>query len=96
MSGNRGKTSLKCKRRSTCSMREYDRLPPELRKWLATAILPWGPRSVHRAYDRAVARTRDKTRALQELDRIQNGLVAKDARKVWEQEHPGGLGQTQP
>ena len=70
-------------------MREYDRLPAELRAWLATAVLPWRPRSVRRAFDRAIARTQDKTLALQELDRMQDRLVAKDARKVWGQDHPG-------
>ena len=41
MRGNRGKTSLKLKRRNADSMRDFDRLPPELRAWLAGAVLPW-------------------------------------------------------
>ncbi len=57
MAGNRGRTSLKCRQRARDPMREYDRLPPELRAWLASAALPWRPRSVQRAYERAVART---------------------------------------
>ena len=88
MSANQGDTSLKCRRRSASPMGEYDRLPAELRAWLSTAVLPWGPRSVRRAYDRAVARTRDKTLALEELDRIQDRLVARDAGKIWGKEHP--------
>ena len=43
MRGNRGRTSLKLKRRSEDPMRDYDRLPPELRAWLAEAVLPWRP-----------------------------------------------------
>jgi len=78
MRGNRGKTSLKLKRRNEDPMREYDRLPPELRAWLASAVLPWRPQSVRRAFDRAMARTRDRSRALEELDRLQNKLIAKD------------------
>ena len=91
MRGNRGKTSLKLKRRNEDPMREFDRLPPELRSWLATAVLPWRPRSVRRAFDKAVARTRDKTSAIKELDRLQEQLIAKDARKVWGQGHPHAI-----
>jgi hypothetical protein len=88
MRGNRGNTSLKLKQRNEDPMRDFDRLPPELRAWLAAALLPWRPRSVRRAFDRAVARTRDRTRALEELDRLQERLVTKDAGKVWGQDHP--------
>lgn len=83
MRGNLGKTNLKLRRRNEDSMREFDRLPPELRAWLAAAILPWRPRSVRSAFERALARTKDHSRALQELDRLQDRLIAKDARGVW-------------
>jgi len=86
--GNRGRTSLKLKRRNADPMEDFDRLPPELRAWLAEAVLPWRPRSVRRAFERAVARTRDRSRALEELDRLQDRLVAKDARTVWGDAHP--------
>ena len=82
MATNRGKTSLKLKRRNEDPMREFDRLPAELRVWLASAVLPWRPRSVRRAFDRAIARTRDTSRALEDLDRLQSRLVTQDARKV--------------
>ena len=82
MPRNRGATSLKRKRRSEDPMREFDGLPVELRAWLASAVLPWRPRSVRRAFDRVFARTRDKARALEELDRLQERLVAKDALKI--------------
>ncbi len=85
---NRGNTSLKLKRRNEDPMREYDRLPAELRAWLAAAALPWRPQSVRRAFDRAVARTRDRARAFEELDRLQDKLVAKDVQEVWGQEYP--------
>ena len=90
MRGNRGRTSLKLKRRNEDPMQDFDRLPAELRAWLASAVLPWRPRSVRRAFDRAVARTRDRSRALEELDRLQERLVAKDAGKVWGQNYPHG------
>ena len=88
--GNRGRTSLRLKRRGGDPMRDYDRLPPELRAWLAAAVLPWRPKSVRIAFERALARTRDKTRALEELDRLQYRLVARDARTVWGADHPDG------
>ncbi|MEM8957694.1 MAG: DUF6525 family protein [Pseudomonadota bacterium] len=91
MATNRGKTSLKRKRRSTNPMREFDGLPAELRAWLAAAILPWSPRSVRRAYRRAAARTGSGASALAELDRMQARLVARDSRKVWGETHPDAM-----
>jgi len=90
MRGNRGNTSLKLKRRNEDSMREYDRLPAELRAWLATAVLPWRPRSVRRAFERALARTKDHSRALHELDQLQEKLIARDVRHVWGPAYPYG------
>ncbi|MEL7343597.1 MAG: DUF6525 family protein [Pseudomonadota bacterium] len=72
-------------------MREYDRLPPELRAWLPSAALPWRPRSVQRAYERAVARTGDRHSALEELSRIERCNVAKDARAIWGPDHPAAM-----
>jgi hypothetical protein len=69
-------------------MREFDRLPAELRAWLAVAILPWRPRSVRKAYERALAATGDRKRALSALDRLEARLVARDARAVWGGDHP--------
>jgi uncharacterized protein with von Willebrand factor type A (vWA) domain len=88
MRNNTGMSTLKRKRRQTDAMRDYDRLPAELRVWLASAILPWRPRSVRRTFDSLVARTQDTPRALEELDRLQDRLVAKDARKIWGPNHP--------
>ncbi len=91
MRRNRGQTSLKRKRRAEDPMRDYDRLPPAVRFWLAQAVLPWRPRSAYRAYNRAFARTRDESCALAELDRLQDRLIAKDAQHVWGQDHPNAL-----
>lgn len=78
MAGNLGQTKLKKRRRREDPMREFDRLPPPLRTWLANAALPWRPRSVRRAYERALSRTGDPRDALQELDRLQDKQLAKD------------------
>jgi len=88
MSGNRGKTSLKCKRRAANPMSDYDRLPAELRIWVAQADLPWRPKSVLRSYQRAFAEMGDAKKALEELDRLQHRLVSKDAKNVWGEAHP--------
>jgi hypothetical protein len=77
MRSNRGETSLKRRRRNEDPMQEFDRLPAELRAWLANAVLPWRPRSVRSAFAKAVARTQDKASALRELDRLQARLVAR-------------------
>ena len=88
MSRNRGKTSLRCKRRSENPMAEYDRLPAELRHWLAGAVLPWRAQSVRRAFDSALARTGSRAEALKALDALQDRPVARDAQKIWGQAHP--------
>jgi hypothetical protein len=88
MAGNRGHTTLKCKRRADNPMREYDRLPTELRAWLSSAVLPWRAKSVLRAYQNAYQRTGNRDLALRELDRLQSRLVAKDAQRVWGRQHP--------
>ena len=88
MTGNRGKTSLKRKRRSENPMGDYDNLPKELRVWVAAAVLPWRPKSVRRTFDRAFSQTGDRKKALAELDRLQRRLIARDARNVWGEDHP--------
>ena len=78
MGNNLGQTRLRKRRRSEDPMREFDRLPPMLRTWLSNAALPWRPRSVQRAYDRALARTGNGDLALSELERLQSERLAKD------------------
>ena len=69
-------------------MREFDRLPPELRRWMAGAALPWRAKTVLAAYDKAMAKTGNPKDAISALDDIQSKLVAKDARKIWGLDHP--------
>ena len=69
-------------------MREFDQLPAELRAWLASAALPWRPRSVHRAFCNALRRTNDKKLALRELDALQQRRLAEDATGVWGHDYP--------
>ena len=69
-------------------MQSYERLPKELRDWVASALLPWGAASVRRAYAKAYARTGDAHLALRELDALEARLVGKDASRVWGEGHP--------
>lgn len=78
MPGNLGQTNLRKRRRVEDPMREFDGLPPVLREWLTQAALPWRPRSVLRAYSRALADHGDHAAALAELDRLQSCQLEKD------------------
>ena len=69
-------------------MSDFDDLPRELRVWVATADLPWRPKSVLKSYKRAVSEQGDQKKALEELDRLQARLVSRDARKIWGEGHP--------
>ena len=92
MGSNRGNTSLKCKRRNEKPMLEFDRLPRELRVWIAGADLQWRAKSVRKAFDRALSQTGSHEKALEELSRLQRRLISKDATKVWGKEHPDASG----
>ena len=82
MPRNLGNTSLRKRRRSEDPMRDFDRLPPVLRAWVAHAVLPWRPRSVLRAYNRALSQYGDPKQALAELERLQSSQLAKDSTAV--------------
>lgn len=59
-------------------MAEFDRLPPALRRWLATAALPWSPASARRAWARAMAKARSPQEALAHLDSLQAARLRRD------------------
>ena len=88
MAANLGNSTLKRRQRRGDPMRDFDQLPPELRSWLGSAVLPWRPKSVHRVYKRTLIKTSDKAKAIKELTRIERGLIAKDARRIWGVDHP--------
>ena len=79
MKNNLGKTKLPIRHRRTVSLRDFERLPRQLRDWLGNAILPWSPQSMLRAYHRAFSNTGNIDTALSELERIQERQLAKDA-----------------
>lgn len=61
-------------------MAEYDRLPPALRRWLATAVLPWSPRSALRIW--RAAGSGDVDRALARLAAAEAATLAREARII--------------
>jgi len=75
---NLGETKLRKHRRTSDPMREFDRLPKLLREWLSGAALPWAPKSVHRAYNKALRQTGDTGLALRHLEKIQQQKLSID------------------
>ena len=89
MRRNLGNSRLPHRRRRGDPMAEYDRLPPELRRWLAAARLPWSPRSALRIWRRALARHGgDPDRARGALTGLEAALLRKDCARVWGPLHP--------
>lgn len=82
-------TSLK-QRPRTRPMDRYDRLPPELRQWLAHAALPWSPHSVLKLWNRLCRECgSDPVSIRRRLDQAEQRMLAKDAVKVWGANYPG-------
>ena len=88
MASNLGTTTIRRAKRGGNALQEFDRMPVELRMWLAAASLPWRPKSVQRAYERALRQTASKDEALKRLCQIESRLIAKDARLVWGEGYP--------
>lgn len=79
------RTSLK---RRGGSMRAHDALPPELRRWLQDAALPWSARSALKIWDRARRAGED---GCARLERAEARMLARDAARVWGPGHPAAL-----
>ncbi|TQS73951.1 hypothetical protein ERN12_01640 [Rhodobacteraceae bacterium] len=70
-------------------MSEFDRLPPELRLWLAQAALPWSPRSAARAWRKALRESYgDTRRAHTRLDFLEQARLRADTRAIWGDDYP--------
>lgn len=62
-------TSLRRRARSD-TMLGYDLLPPDVRQWLSSAVLPWSAASVRRAWSKALKSAQgDRQTALNALER---------------------------
>ncbi|AZL59435.1 hypothetical protein EI545_11625 [Tabrizicola piscis] len=69
-------------------MAAYDRLPPDLRMWLAGAALPWSAASVHRLWRRALRETGCPKVAQDRLSAAEARTLAREAAKVWGARYP--------
>ncbi|MFN3280178.1 MAG: DUF6525 family protein [Tabrizicola sp.] len=69
-------------------MAAFDRLPPELRRWLAGAALPWSVSSALRLWQRALRETGCPTEALARLARAEARTLAREAPQVWGRAFP--------
>lgn len=69
-------------------MARYDRLPVELRAWLAEAALPWSACSALRLWRCALRDTPDITAARQRLQDAEARLLARDAPRIWGPDYP--------
>jgi hypothetical protein len=75
------RSSLKRRRRPD-PMQAYDNLPPALRSWLSTAVLPWSPQSALRIWRRA-SRKGGADHAIARLNEVEAGMLAKDRECSW-------------
>lgn len=71
-------------------MSAYDRLPPDLRTWLAEAALPWSAASVLRLWQRAIRETGCAKAARDRLARAEQKTLAREAARVWGSAYPMG------
>lgn len=84
-----GQSSLKRRSRAGDPMASYDRLPAELRHWLASAALPWSPRSALRAWRAALARAGgDPDAARARLSATEARQLRRDTARIWGTAHP--------
>lgn len=82
-------TSLRRRPRARV-MDRYDRLPPELRLWLAGAMLPWSPGSAQRLWARLQRDCAGDAEAMRRrLDAAEARMLARDAPRVWGPAYPG-------
>ncbi len=79
--GRNLRSDLKTRRRSLSPMQAFDALPPELRRWLSTACLPWSAASVLKIWNREGG-SANREAAISKLDAIERSMLRKDKR-IW-------------
>lgn len=78
-------------------MAQHDRLPPELRAWLAQAALPWSAHSALKLWHRALREAGGDTSAAKAaLTRAEARMIARDAALVWGADHPAACAPLTP
>ncbi len=63
-------------------MEAFDRLPPELRRWMTGANLPWSPKSCERIWRKAKSRGLSVNERLQLLDKVEASTLNKAAKSL--------------
>lgn len=63
-------------------MEAFDRLPPELRKWMTGANLPWSPKSCDRIWQKAKKNGLPVAERLILLDQIEAATLRKARNSV--------------
>ncbi|MDK3019666.1 DUF6525 family protein [Pseudodonghicola flavimaris] len=83
------RSTLRRRARAADPMRAFDRLPAELRGWLAGAALPWSPQSALKAWHRALARSGgDPAAARAWLSASEARQLRRDCARIWGPDHP--------
>jgi hypothetical protein len=75
--------SPRARPRAVAPMAAHDRLPPELRVWVAGAALPWSAASVLKIWQRALRDTGSAAAARARLDAAEARTLAREAAAVW-------------
>lgn len=71
------------RRRRPCPIAQYDCLPPELRRWLAQAALPWSPDSALRLWRKLLRETLgDAEAARRRLDLVEARMLLRDRHRT--------------
>lgn len=87
MAGNL--TSSLTRRGCARPMDRYDRLPAELRAWLAGAALPWSAASALRLWTRLQRETGgDTALVLRRLAQAEARMLARDCPRIWGAAYP--------
>lgn len=87
---NLGATALPRRSVARDPMQAFDALPPELRRWLANAALPWSPQSCRRIWLKAGASGASVAERLARLDRAERQTLARDQPARTEGRHGPG------
>lgn len=70
-------------------MDRYDRLPADLRRWLAAAALPWSAASALRLWTRLHRETGgDTALVLRRLELAERRMLARDCPRIWGASYP--------
>ena len=76
---NLGTTQQRIRRRAADPMAAYDRLPSDLRKWVAGAALPWSAKSCLALWQRALRDGATPEQAIARLDRAEMAALSREA-----------------